>query len=628
MENNFKLSSYANAFKGISATSPKAPPPAKRIRTIVEEEIDEDEIYSSPVIGSNTRMSVLQTSNNSPVPNAIISTDRPQSSRSLSSAQDIAPIGQENNSEDQQSTSQFDQTSLMNRTDVVIVRSSSSVSNAQGIQPQLTQIQKELENVVRESTLASPNPITTSPSSIGPVESHENDTDIAYPVILSVSFKGGKLGGAYYDKQTLHLLEDFPEGTSWDAFKSLKMQVRPTVIIVSSRSSDEFLQAANDHDDLSFRKPKVVPRPSTEFLYQSSKSKLLSLPLFESSTAQYRDHDIDWLCGIVDMNCHEMVGACGALLTYLERETIFERPSNRNPDNADEFEGLHGDDNMEWNEEDVIIGQQAETRNEIVEIQKFILKSYLHLNADAYFSLQIFQNETHPGIHGKSQKEGISLFGLLDLNVTRLGKDCLRNWFLKPERDISIIQDRQDCIEYFKRDTSKYIADSIRSCLKQIKNIRKIILKLRTKLTVSEWSSLMKFGLSAIKIRQILAESGSNGVPIADFVLEVFDTEALREVCTYINDVIDFGNSKLESRYIVNPHVSEELDALKRTYDGLGDFLSQVAREISPRIPTKYAKTINVLYFPQLGFLVTIPLSEDIKEAGDFEIEGLIYQVN
>ncbi|CAG8786426.1 15533_t:CDS:10, partial [Racocetra persica] len=52
----------------------------------------------------------------------------------------------------------------------------------------------------------------------------------------------------------------------------------------------------------------------------------------------------------------------------------------------------------------------------------------------------------------------------------------------------------------------------------------------------------------------------------------------------------------------------------------------EVAREISTSIPTESASTLNVIYFPQLGYLVTVPLKPEWKDEEDFKIDGLYYQ--
>lgn len=54
--------------------------------------------------------------------------------------------------------------------------------------------------------------------------------------------------------------------------------------------------------------------------------------------------------------------------------------------------------------------------------------------------------------------------------------------------------------------------------------------------------------------------------------------------------------------------VDEELDHMKRTFDGLEDILNQVANKLSEGMPPDLKAAINVIYFPQIGFLVLVPI--------------------
>lgn len=74
---------------------------------------------------------------------------------------------------------------------------------------------------------------------------------------------------------------------------------------------------------------------------------------------------------------------------------------------------------------------------------------------------------------------------------------------------------------------------------------------------------------------------------------------------------MDFESSVTESRTVILPGVDEELDQMKRTFVGLDDLLSQVARKLSENIPSDLQQALNVLYFPQIGFLTTVPLEPE-----------------
>lgn len=79
-----------------------------------------------------------------------------------------------------------------------------------------------------------------------------------------------------------------------------------------------------------------------------------------------------------------------------------------------------------------------------------------------------------------------------------------------------------------------------------------------------------------------------------------------------IDDTIDFEESSLQHRVVVKRHVDEELDEMKRMYDGLDDMLGEVARQIAAGVPGPVQSTLNVIYFPQLGYLIVVPGSSTV----------------
>ena len=49
-------------------------------------------------------------------------------------------------------------------------------------------------------------------------------------------------------------------------------------------------------------------------------------------------------------------------------------------------------------------------------------------------------------------KEGLSLFGVVNRTCTPLGKILLRQWLLRPSRELDVIKARQDGIECLLRE--------------------------------------------------------------------------------------------------------------------------------------------------------------------------------
>ena len=71
---------------------------------------------------------------------------------------------------------------------------------------------------------------------------------------------------------------------------------------------------------------------------------------------------------------------------------------------------------------------------------------------------------------------------------------------------------------------------------------------------------------------------------------------------------VDLEKSAEESRTVMLPGIDEELDQMKRVFSGLPDLLNQVARKLSEQVPSDLQGSLNVVYFPQIGFLATVPI--------------------
>ena len=60
-------------------------------------------------------------------------------------------------------------------------------------------------------------------------------------------------------------------------------------------------------------------------------------------------------------------------------------------------------------------------------------------------------------------------------------------------------------------------------------------------------------------------------------------------------------------RTVINAGVDLELDEMKRGYNGLEDLLNHTSQQIAATIPAIYKIKLNVIFFPQIGFLISIP---------------------
>jgi DNA mismatch repair protein MSH5 len=98
-------------------------------------------------------------------------------------------------------------------------------------------------------------------------------------------------------------------------------------------------------------------------------------------------------------------------------------------------------------------------------------------------------------------------------------------------------------------------------------------------------------------------------------VFEKFEGFHLAQVGRRISETVDLEKSAEQGRTVILPAVDEELDHLKRTLDGLDSLLNQVAAKLSEKMPSDLRASLNVIYFPQIGFLVTVPVDPDNGDA-------------
>lgn len=281
------------------------------------------------------------------------------------------------------------------------------------------------------------------------------------------------------------------------------------------------------------------------------------------------------------------------------------------------------------------------------------------MNADTICSLQIFEDESHPNFHMQGPKgrgkEGLSLFGKLYLpisvqalvspwafltrllgilNGTRssLGHTMLKQWFLRPSLSVQVITERHDSIAAFLRPDNSHVLQAIGKSLRKIKNIPKVLAGLRrgqgSGSRGGEWIGLAQFTFFTLKIRTCLQEmSGVRSLLIYRKLMDTFEVSRIQAVGQIIHDTIDFDESSLQHRVVVKHHVDDELDQMKRMYDGMDSMLSEVAQQVAAGIPQNIAINLNVIYFPQLGYLIVVPSvgggnPSEGQSTGASEVEG------
>ncbi|TFK40842.1 DNA mismatch repair protein MutS [Crucibulum laeve] len=466
-------------------------------------------------------------------------------------------------------------------------------------------------------------------------DSESSESEETLKTCLATWCSHGRVGSAYYDpvKYIIYVLEDTHETPHFDLTKMLLEQANPDIVLTSSNADDEYMDTLRDYMEAAGGVFQI--RPHKEFTASKGRDRMLSLsrlsdlPLDESDIPHSSDIDSNvsknayefaqkrravtgdpttkrWNASIRLANFASVasssfcLASVGALLDHLVRERAL----------------------IDFDEDGV-------DSIEVRDIEPLALDQVMHINTDALLSLQIFENESHASVHSDKTKEGLSLFGTLNNTKTTLGRSLLRTWLLRPSLSLPVINARHNAVACFMRAENLVPANAMHSHLKGIKNVPRILSVLRTgRAKVSDWQGLVKFAFHATMLRDSLTElHQASDVEVVKKLIAALDVTTFKEVGSRVNEIIDWEESTNAGRVCVRPHIDEDLDNRKHVYHGIDSVLSKVAEQISQTVPSKFASSLNVVYFPQLGYLICVPmLKEWQSEVGIQTIDGWTFQ--
>lgn len=386
-----------------------------------------------------------------------------------------------------------------------------------------------------------------------------------------------------------------------------------------------------------------TPRPSSEFTFESAKNKLINLKLGDAGgprvtfvvpgdvVANHDDMAADEddstsrqgallrLAGWINVESRLTVGCAGSIISYIQRK----RAASFLPGDP-AAQAMHR-----------ISGVEMFSLSGSMFVYRICLISrsdhlYRFVNTDTLLSLQIIKSESHPHSHNQGptkassgSKEGLSVYGLFHhLARTPQGKYLLRQYFLRPSMNRTVIEERLDTISVLLRPDNDGPMESLNKSLGQIKNMRQIMVNLRKGISGSNgknggvarsiWANIRLFAYHALKITDAFQEIiGGDQLAIRNKILERFEGNHLAQIGKDISEIVDFEHSQQARRTVVNAGVDEELDEMKQRYDGLEDLLGRVAEIIKSETPPEAMVDINAVYMPQIGFLISVNLDPE-----------------
>ena len=418
-------------------------------------------------------------------------------------------------------------------------------------------------------------------------------------IYLSVLWYSGCLGSAYYDGETamLHFLLETMEMPPFNSMCNLIEELKPVAIITSAKQDTKFLNAlqsfqlcqnsstmsdynsdnvsienSNSESDLTRTNSfSLEMLSSAEFDYTRSKHRILSVDL--PGIPEYYTHGERsmHLSSLVPFDSVSTIRAAGGLLRYLEKKHI---------------------------------GVSIP----ILGFHIFTSKNELFIDRTSYKALQIFRSVSHPSAYKVSTREGLSLFGVLNHTITRHGYKLLKSWFYHPTNNMKILKHRLDVISFFVNSRNEEVLTAIKSNLKHVKNVTKILAKVKTsKLNVTDWINILQTAQSALRIADVcngvLKSHSKEEIPVIFKDVTKSCGSELNGIVSMITNHMDISASKQENRFVVLPGISEVIDQMKKTYSQLPALLDKVAQqEIETYID--YLSACQIVYMRRMGYLL------------------------
>ena len=221
---------------------------------------------------------------------------------------------------------------------------------------------------------------------------------------------------------------------------------------------------------------------------------------------------------------------------------------------------------------------------------------FMRINASALRALHIFATEHHPLMakgYGHT-KEGFSLFSLLDRTKSKVGRQRLKEWMLKPLLDRNAISRRQDGVELFLRPEFQTSVGMLLNLLEKIGPVDRILVRMqKCNAAPMDFVVLSRTLSSALAITDLLTneflgklatvaqpdsnqgdqdlhEAAARYVEFLDKIVQDCCVSVMRDLEERITSIIDEAMTIEEKdTVVIQAGFHEELDAAKQTFDNL-----------------------------------------------------------
>jgi DNA mismatch repair protein MSH5 len=258
---------------------------------------------------------------------------------------------------------------------------------------------------------------------------------------------------------------------------------------------------------------------------------------------------------------------------------------------------------------------------------------YMFISKSSLDALQVFDAKEHPNSNYQKEKESFNcLFGLFNHHIkTPTGSKLLKFWLRTPLTNVTQIVERQTLVGMLVEN--KEVRDNLQTTLRSLKGAAGCALGKKlgnAMLSLKDWQLLFTFASGCINLKDQVSimincflSQGFHSdeyPPVLNQMLDEFDNPNFRMLVNEISATINWQSSREENRPVAKFSVDPtgELDKMREFYDDLDVYLQEMAEKIlseelvsddgTPLLNKKIVGEVRGVYFPQLGFLISVPI--------------------
>jgi DNA mismatch repair protein MutS len=233
-------------------------------------------------------------------------------------------------------------------------------------------------------------------------------------------------------------------------------------------------------------------------------------------------------------------------------------------------------------------------------IKFYNLDDYLFMDSSCIRNLELIEN-----LYDRTQKN--TLLDVIDKTQTSQGARLLRNWLLKPLKDVKEINNRLLIVEiFFNDDTNR---QKLREKLRSISDIERITNRITSKNVTPKDLLALKESLKLIpEIKTILQQIiNSQFVLKSDEFYKIIDIPELEEVSKLIEDSIEpDAPTDIKKGGVIKKGFNKELDEIRELYSSSKEWLLNYQEEQRKKTQIQ---SLKVGYTSVFGYYIEVTKS-------------------